>query len=158
MVSWIVLALSTGLFVSYLPARFFRRTFWTGAGLLGSAWGWLLLPCLPTATLPCALFLLVAAGASIGITSLAEKALGRKDDPRIILDETVGYWVSAAFLPRTTGVLAAAFLLFRVFDVYKLPPLKAMQNWPRGWGVMADDIGAGILTNLILQMGVRWYG
>ena len=72
----------------------------------------------------------------------------------INVDEIVGMWISLLFLP---GPLPAewkigAFILFRVFDVLKPFPINQSQNLPGGWGVMMDDVIAGIYTNLSLRL------
>ena len=86
------------------------------------------------------------------LCTAAERHLGH-DAPAIILDEV---WAMAAILvllPWTTqssGWLLAAFLLFRAFDVVKPFPLKRLAKLPRGWGIMADDLGAAAYTIALL--------
>ena len=157
-IPWLAKALSSGLFTSYIPARMFSRSSWTGAGFLGTVWGWLLLRFLPVSAGGYLLFLCAAILLAAGLTTLAEKSMGRQDDPRIILDETVGYWVSAAFLPRTTSVLLAAFVLFRILDACKPPGLRSLEKLPGGLGIVSDDVAAGIAANLILRAGIFCYG
>ncbi len=81
-----------------------------------------------------------------------EKPLGRKDPGLIVIDEFAGYLVSMMFLPQSAGYFFSAFILFRIFDILKPPPLKKLQELQGGMGVMLDDIAAGIYTNLILQL------
>jgi phosphatidylglycerophosphatase A len=71
-----------------------------------------------------------------------------------VIDEVAGYLVSVAMLPGTWSFIIAAFVLFRVFDIMKPYPLKRLQNLRGGAGVMADDIGAGVYTNVVLQIGL----
>ncbi|MDA8168323.1 MAG: phosphatidylglycerophosphatase A [Nitrospiraceae bacterium] len=80
----------------------------------------------------------------------AEETLGR-DSSRIIIDEFAGYLISVLFLPLSTGFIVAAFALFRLLDILKPPPIRFCERLPGGMGVMADDIAAGIIANLILQ-------
>jgi phosphatidylglycerophosphatase A len=94
-------------------------------------------------------------GALIGIyaSSAAEKILNEKDSGKIIIDEFIGFYVSVFYLPKTLGFAIAAFLLFRFFDILK--PLfisKLERTLSNGLGVMADDILAGIYTNIVLQI------
>ena len=86
------------------------------------------------------------------IAGLAEGLLGKKDHPSIVIDEVAGYLVSMAMLPGTWSFIIAAFVLFRIFDVMKPCPLKQLQNLHGGAGVMLDDIGAGVYTNLVLRV------
>ena len=81
----------------------------------------------------------------------AEVLLGRKDSPSIVIDEIAGYVTAMFLVPTGWWFVAAGFLLFRVFDIMKPYPLKRFEKAPGGAGVMLDDIGAGIYTNLVLQ-------
>jgi phosphatidylglycerophosphatase A len=81
----------------------------------------------------------------------AERLLGRKDSPSIVIDEIAGYLIAMFMVHAGWGFIAAGFFLFRVFDVIKPWPLFGLQEVRGGLGVMLDDIGAGIYTNLMLQ-------
>jgi phosphatidylglycerophosphatase A len=99
--------------------------------------------------------LIIVIGAVLGIhaSTIAEKILKEKDSKKIIIDEFIGFYVSVFYLPKTFGFVIAAFLLFRFFDILK--PLfisKLEKTLSNGLGVMADDILAGIYTNMILQI------
>lgn len=146
-------ALATGLYLSYIPGKFFKGFGkWTGAGLVGTLEGLVLLPFLPREPAAFGSFLLVSIVLSAWLCGRAEKALGSHDDPRIVLDEVVGYWTAVAFLPRSLKVLAAGFVLFRFFDAVKLPPYRWLERLPGGAGVVADDVGAGVVANLLLRV------
>jgi phosphatidylglycerophosphatase A len=82
----------------------------------------------------------------------AEVLLGRKDSPSIVIDEIAGYLTAMFLVPTGWLFIVAGFLLFRVFDIMKPYPLKRLEKAPGGLGVMLDDIGAGIYTNLVLQV------
>jgi phosphatidylglycerophosphatase A len=86
------------------------------------------------------------------ISGRAEELLGKKDHPSIVIDEIAGYLVSVAMLPETWSFITAAFVLFRIFDIMKPYPLKRLQNLHGGVGVMLDDIGAGVYTNVVLRI------
>ena len=82
----------------------------------------------------------------------AEVILDRRDSPTIVIDEIAGYLLAMSMAPTTWGFIAAGFILFRVFDVVKPFPLKRLQDIHGGFGVMLDDIGAGIYTCIILHL------
>ncbi len=82
----------------------------------------------------------------------AEIILGKKDSPSIVIDEIAGYLIALFMAPSGWGFVAAAFILFRVFDIVKPWPLKQLQKVRGGPGVMLDDIGAGVYTNVLLQV------
>jgi len=105
--------------------------------------------------------LLIIAGSIIGsiAATSAEKQFGQKDSGKIIIDEFIGFYVAAFFIPHTPPLLVAAFLLFRFFDIFKPLMIKKVEKALRnGKGVMADDILAGIYANAILQVWVLLRG
>ena len=80
-----------------------------------------------------------------------ERALGVKDPGVIVIDEVAGMMLSVLCLPRTVPILLAAFVLFRVFDTWKPFPAYQSQSLSGGFGVMADDLIAGLYTLLLLM-------
>jgi phosphatidylglycerophosphatase A len=98
------------------------------------------------------LFVFVISAVSIYVSRRAETLYGKTDDQRIVIDEIVGFQV--AMLPvAITGLhLCLAFVLFRIFDIWKPFPLGRLQNFPGGWGVVADDLGAGVYAGVILLL------
>ena len=88
---------------------------------------------------------------SVYFISKAEKKLGH-DNGKIVIDEFLGYFIAVVFLPKTLTVLIVSFILFRIFDIFKPEPVNMLQKLPAGWGVMADDLMAGIYANLGLQI------
>lgn len=97
---------------------------------------------------------ITAAVTVIGIWTAgrAEVLLGRKDAPSIVIDEIAGYLISMFLVPSGWGYVVAAFFLFRIFDIIKPFPLHRLQDLHGGLGVMIDDVGAGIYTNIVLQL------
>lgn len=89
---------------------------------------------------------------SLVVSSVAEKIYGKKDDQRIVIDEVAGMWVSVAFLPKKVIFLFLGFIIFRFFDIKKPWIISKMQHLKSGLGITADDVLAGIFTNLILQI------
>jgi len=83
-----------------------------------------------------------------------EVVLERKDPGVIVIDEVAGMMVAVLLLPRTLGVLACAFLLFRFFDIWKPFPAREAQALRGGMGVVVDDLIAGAYA-LVLIMGAR---
>lgn len=94
--------------------------------------------------------------AGIWAAGRAETILRRTDHPSIVIDEIAGYLVAMMLLPGTWQHMAAAFVLFRFFDILKPFPLKRVQEMHGGVGVMLDDLGAGIYSNIMLQIAVHY--
>ena len=89
---------------------------------------------------------LVAASLLVGPWACGSLASGADPDPkRAVWDEVAGMWLTCLFLPKTLPWLAAAFLLFRALDVLKPWPIRQYERLPGGYGVMADDVAAGVL-------------
>lgn len=89
----------------------------------------------------------------------AEKILRQKDPGQVVIDELVGVWfVILPFANPTFWILLWAFVLFRIFDILKPWPVNLSENWlPGGFGVMIDDVMAGLLA--LPFMGImHWIG
>jgi len=93
---------------------------------------------------------LFAAGASAAGAYAA--ALGRPDPGRIVIDEVCGQLIALAFLPGGWLPVAASFTLFRFFDIIKPWPIRKLEKLPGGWGIMADDVGAGLAAAIVLRL------
>lgn len=80
------------------------------------------------------------------------KAWGKKDDGRITIDEFTGILVTFLFLKLNWLVLLIGFILFRFFDIIKPLFIRRVESFPGGFGVMFDDILAGIYVNICLRV------
>jgi phosphatidylglycerophosphatase A len=97
------------------------------------------------------LFPVVLVLPSVLVTGEAEKLMQR-DDKRIVLDEFTGFFFAVIFLPKSILVGFTAFIFFRIFDILKPPPVNTIQRWKGGWGIVFDDVMAGIYANLLTQI------
>lgn len=77
-----------------------------------------------------------------------------KDPSRVVIDEVVGFLIALVSRPKGIKEVFLAFVLFRLFDIIKPPPVSTMESLPGGVGIMADDMAAGALSALVLA-GVR---
>ncbi len=83
------------------------------------------------------------------------------DDPScFVLDEVAGICLSLFALPMYNGwtqliVLFVAFTLFRLFDILKPPPVRQLERLPLGWGILMDDLAAGVYANILGQILIR---
>lgn len=90
---------------------------------------------------------------ALGIWSANQvEALWGKDHNRVVIDEVAGMCISLLFIPVSVKYIVIGFLLFRFFDIAKPLFIRKMESLNGGWGVMADDVLAGIYSNLILQL------
>ena len=75
-----------------------------------------------------------------------------KDPSEVVIDEIVGIWISLWFLPQGWWYSLAALGLFRLFDIYKPLYIRRMETFKGGWGIMMDDVLAGIYANIAVQL------
>ena len=149
----ILRALATGLFVSYLPPLVFKYKKNTGAGFVGTLWGIPLVMCLPQdATLYLICLLAFWAFAVWVCKKVQFKGYKGHDNPKIVIDEIAGYLSAMAFLPRSWGYLLAAFVLFRTFDTVKPWLVKNFDRMENAFGVVFDDVSAGLMANILIQL------
>jgi phosphatidylglycerophosphatase A len=133
---------------------------WGGAGLLPvmpGTWGTL-------AALP--LWYMLAQlgpwGYGLGVAALlalalwaadpAQDYLGGHDHPAIVIDEVVGLLITMAGMPVSWPAAAAGFLMFRLLDILKPPPIRWFGSGAGGLEVVADDVAAGVLARLALEI------
>ena len=77
----------------------------------------------------------------------------KESDPKcIVIDEFASMFIVYLFLPFTPGIILAGFILFRFFDITKMPIIKKLESFHKGYGIMLDDIAAAILSNMVLQV------
>ncbi len=86
------------------------------------------------------------------ISGEAQGLWGRRDDPRIVIDEILGYLITMLWAPKTTLFVVLGFFLFRFFDIAKPPPVRLVERARGGFGVVLDDVVAGIYSNICLQI------
>jgi phosphatidylglycerophosphatase A len=89
----------------------------------------------------------------LGIPACAAAEAAYGPDPRqAVVDEVAGQVVTLLFAPLNGLTLALGFLLFRCFDIAKAPPVSWAERLPGGWGVMADDLLAGLYAGACLWL------
>jgi phosphatidylglycerophosphatase A len=93
--------------------------------------------------------------AGVWSSSIMERFWGT-DPSKVVIDEVAGMCVSLLLLPSNIKYLSAAFILFRFFDILKPLYIRKAESFPKGWGIMLDDILAGVYTNILLQ-AVLWF-
>jgi phosphatidylglycerophosphatase A len=119
----------------------------------------------PDQTILLAIMAVIAILSSIACVAfgrLGEVVWNKKDPSQCVADEWAGQAVAMFWLPMLPRmgylglaiVAGASFVAFRVFDIFKPPPARQLEKLPRGWGVLLDDIAAGIYTNLVVQVAV----
>ena len=98
------------------------------------------------------LFLIIFIPIGVISSSAYEKHFGKIDPKEVVVDEVVGIMITLFALPFTWINIIVGFILFRFFDIVKPFPIGKLQNIKGGWGIMADDIAAGIVSAAILRV------
>ena len=132
-------------FIPWVPAT------WASAVLAAVAW-WLRPGCATVAVSTAVLFVIGGFAAST-----AERLLAIEDPRNVVIDEVAGQWLTFVFISALNWKLAlAGFLLFRIFDISKPFPIRRLERWPAGWGIMSDDILAGLYAAIVLFLVRGW--
>ena len=133
------------------PAGFVPIAPATAGSALVALIGWFL----PVPPLAITLVLLALGTAlAVWIAGEAEKEFGHDAKP-IVIDEAVGQSIALLFVPHVWWAFAAAFVLFRIFDVWKPLGANQAQKLPGGLGIVADDVIAGIVACGTIHLGLR---
>lgn len=90
--------------------------------------------------------------AGVWAAGVAERHYGLEDPSAVVVDEVAGMLLTLLWIPVGYVGLGLAFAAFRVFDIVKPFPAREAERLPGGWGVMADDIVAGIYAHAVLQL------
>lgn len=102
------------------------------------------------------LFLVIAAG--VYFSSIYARSLNLKDPGKVVIDEVAGQLLAVFLVRPDWVVLAPAFILFRFLDIIKPMGVKKLETLPAGWGIMADDLGTGLVVNILLRLIILIFG
>jgi phosphatidylglycerophosphatase A len=90
---------------------------------------------------------------SVWISENTERFFRRKDDQRIVIDEIIGFLITMLWVPKTVPFIIVGFFLFRFFDILKPFPIRRLEKGLKGgYGVVLDDVVAGVYANIILHL------
>jgi phosphatidylglycerophosphatase A len=91
-------------------------------------------------------------------STVTATATGKEDPGFVVVDEVLGQWVTLLGVSSySVRSFAAGFILFRIFDIWKPWPVRKLERLPGGYGIVADDLAAGLYGALILYLG-RLFG
>jgi phosphatidylglycerophosphatase A len=129
-----------------------------GPGTWGSAvtvllWAALARSITPDLRAPVAIVLaILVIAVGIPAASQVSRASGRKDPQFVVIDEVAGQLIALIGAPLSWKTFLCGFLLFRVFDILKPPPVRQLERLPEGTGIVLDDVAAGLYALSILQI------
>jgi phosphatidylglycerophosphatase A len=129
-----------------------------GPGTWGSAatvvlW-WLLAHAIAPSWQPLAAILLAALAVAVGIPAATQvsRASGLKDPQFVVIDEVAGQLIALIAAPVAWQSLLLGFILFRAFDIVKPPPVRQLEHLSEGYGIVLDDIAAGLYALAAMQL------
>ncbi len=134
-----------------------------GPGSWGSAatvalW-WLVARGISPGWQPWAAVALAALAVVVGIPAATQvsRASGLKDPQFVVIDEVAGQLITLIAAPVAWKSLVLGFILFRGFDIVKPPPVRQLEHLSEGFGIVLDDVGAGLYALVVMQV-VLYYG
>jgi phosphatidylglycerophosphatase A len=112
---------------------------------------------------PHALLAALCAGIALALVpgipaaTIAERQSGIEDPGFVVIDEVIGQWIALLFCPADWAHALIALVLFRLFDILKPPPARQLERLPAGWGIVCDDVAAGLYALGIASLARIWY-
>ncbi len=93
-----------------------------------------------------ALLAAIAVALVLGVpaATIVARESGLHDPGFVVIDEVAGQWIALLFCPADWGHAIVALVLFRLFDILKPPPARQLERLPAGWGIVFDDVAAGL--------------
>jgi phosphatidylglycerophosphatase A len=153
---------STPLWAKLVATFFGTGLLRPGPGSWGSAatvllW-WLLSRWIGPNWQPTATMLLAAVAVLVGIPAATRvaRAASLKDPQFVVIDEVAGQLIALIAVPVSWKSLLLGFILFRGFDIVKPWPLRQLENLPEGFGIVLDDVGAGLYALAIMQIALHF--
>jgi len=89
---------------------------------------------------------------SVYVSEKAQQHWGKKDDRRIVIAEITGFFITMLWMPTTPFTIISGFVLFRIFDIVKPFPIRRLEDVNGGYGVVLDDVLAGVYANIVLHL------
>ncbi|MBA2746443.1 MAG: phosphatidylglycerophosphatase A [Flavisolibacter sp.] len=139
------------LISTFLGIGYIRKGGGTVAALVFCVAWWLLAPERGFPPVFYLLFAILIFFIGLWSSTIVETLWG-KDSNKVVIDEVLGMLVSLFMMPVKWPYLLIAFILFRFFDILKPLFIRSAEDLPAGWGVMTDDLLAGIYANIIMQL------
>lgn len=96
---------------------------------------------------------MLAFGAGTWSAAKLEQLSGGRDPAIVVIDEVAGMWCALLMAEPSLWYYGAAYILFRFMDIFKPGPVGRLEDLPGGWGVMMDDVAAGLITLAVVRAG-----
>ena len=125
--------------------------------LLWAAANWLFQPTPQTLLLSLLAAIAVVLIAGIPAATIVARTSGRKDPQIVVIDEVAGQLITLLACPFDLRHALICLVLFRLFDMTKPPPVRQLESLPEGWGIVLDDVAAGLYAWGIAALLRIWF-
>jgi phosphatidylglycerophosphatase A len=127
------------------------------AVVLWAAFAWLAHPSPLTVLIALLAGILLTLVFGIPAATVVERQSGRHDPGFVVIDEVAGQWITLLFSPVDWRHALIALVLFRLFDIVKPFPVRRIERLPAGWGIVFDDVAAGLYALGIASLLRLWF-
>ncbi len=127
------------------------------AVLLWAAFGWFAQPTAHTLHHALVIGILLSIVAGVPAATIAAREAAREDPGFVVIDEVTGQWIALIGCPLEWRHALIALVLFRIFDITKPFPARQLENLPEGWGIVFDDVAAGLYAWGVAALLRIWF-
>jgi phosphatidylglycerophosphatase A len=127
------------------------------AVLLWAVYAWLAHPTAHGLMAALIVGIVVSIAAGVPAATIAAREVGREDPQFVVIDEVAGQWIALLGCPADWKHGLIALVLFRLFDMTKPPPARQLEDLPEGWGIVFDDVAAGLYAWGIAALLRTWF-
>jgi phosphatidylglycerophosphatase A len=99
----------------------------------------------------------LAIGFGVPAATIAERETGQHDPGFVVIDEVAGQWIALLGCPGDWAHGLITLILFRIFDITKPFPIRRMERLPAGWGIVFDDVAAGLYALVVSTVVRIWF-
>jgi len=99
----------------------------------------------------------IAIALGVPAATIVERQSGRRDPGFVVIDEVVGQWMALLGCPADWAHGLVALILFRLFDIAKPYPIRRLERLPGGWGIVFDDVAAGLYALVVASLIRIWF-
>ena len=124
--------------------------------LLWAAYAWFARPTPQTLLIALACLIVFSVALGVPAATIVARESGRKDPQFVVIDEVAGQAITLLFTPFDVPHALIALILFRIFDITKPFPVRQLENLPEGWGIVFDDVAAGLYALGVASLVRIW--
>lgn len=100
--------------------------------------------------------MVIATVLGVPAATIVERESGRTDPGFVVIDEVIGQWIALLASPADWRHGLIALVLFRLFDITKPFPIRRLERLPGGWGIVFDDVAAGLYALVVATLVRIW--